>query len=158
MLRFRLKTLMIWFAVLSVLLAWASNYLLPSYRERDRIAEVLAVGAQVYTEPRGQFFLRQVIGDSLSERAVYVHLRDPRVTDDWLVHLQGLKYIEVLSINSANVSDVGLRHLRALPNLRNLNLVNTKTTKSGVRSLQEALPLLQRAVQVDIVNGEFVHR
>ncbi len=104
MLRFRLKTLMIWFAILSVLLAWASTYLLPSYRERDRIAEVSAVGSQVFTEPRGQFFLRQFIGDSLSERAVYVHLRDPRVTDDWLVNLQGMKYIEVLSINRPSSS------------------------------------------------------
>ena len=146
-------------AIVGGLCAFFSKaYLVPAYEESYRIAEVSTVGAQVFTEPRGQYLLRQFAGDSLSERAVYVHLDDPRVTDEWLANLRGLDYIEVLSIKSGNVTDAGLGQLEHLPNLRSLHLVNTKTTEAGIRSLRASLPRLQRVTRHDVVNGQLVSR
>lgn len=145
---------MFWIAAVCGLFALAGAFLVPAYEERHRVAELSAVRAQVFTEPRGQYLLRQFAGDSLSKRAVYVHLDDSRVTDEWLANLQGLHYVEVFSIKSDNVTDLGLAQLKCLPTLQSLHLVNTKTTEAGIRSLQASLPPLRRVTRDDIVNGK----
>ena len=106
--------------------------------------EVSKVGGQVFLKPRGHFFLRQFVGDSFAHRVVYVHLNDPRVDDEWLSNLEGLRHIEVVSIKSQNVTDEGLRRLGQLPNLISLNLVDTQVTDSGIKELRSAVPSLRR--------------
>ncbi len=118
-------------------------YVLSWWHEQRQIVTLRGLGFQVFTEPQGQYFFRQFAGDALSQRAVYVHLDDPRVTDDWLRNLGNLKHIEVLSIKSSNVTDVGLKRLRSLSNLRDLQLVDTQVSESGIAELRKALPKLQ---------------
>jgi hypothetical protein len=142
-LRFRLRTLLASVAVVAVLLWFVQAYVLSFLQEQRQIVTVRQLRSQVYTEPQGQYLFRQFAGDALSQRAVYVHLDDPRVTDDWLENLRDLKHIEVLSIKSANVTDAGLKHLLGLRNLRDLNLVNTQVSESGVTELRDALPGLK---------------
>jgi hypothetical protein len=100
---------------------------------------------QVFTEPRGQFFLRQLFGERLSHRAVYIHLFSEQVTDQWLRdNISALHYVEVLTINSPNVTDAGLVHLRNLANLNQLGFSNTQVTDEGIEELKRALPSLKR--------------
>ena len=80
------------------MLALAHAFVLPWYQERYRIASIGQVRAQIFTEPRDRYLVRQFAGDRLFQRAVYVHLDDIRVTDEWVENLQGLQHVEVLSI------------------------------------------------------------
>jgi hypothetical protein len=141
--RFRLRTLLIFFAISSVLLCVLATVIVPWYCELRVSVSISKFGADVITEPRGQYLFRQFAGDALSERAVYVHLNDPRITDGWLAQLPQLKHIEVLSIKSPNVSDQSLAHLCRLTNLRTLNLVDTQITAAGVEALRRSLPRLK---------------
>ena len=105
--------------------------------------ELNAVNAQVSTEPRGQFLLRQFIGDTLSQRSIYLHLDDPRIDDYWIKKLHGMEHVEVLSIKSSNLTDAGLMELRNWPSLTSLNLVDTDVTDSGIEALRQSLPSLR---------------
>lgn len=155
---FSLRTLLACVAVFAILMAFIGTHVVRYYDEQSRIASISLMGAQVFTEPRGHFFLRQFMGDFLFQRAVYIHVDNPGVADNWLEDLQGLRYVELVSIKSEGITDVGLQHLRHLPNLRRVNLVNTKTTKEGVESLRASLSKSSLVTCYDIVNGEFVNR
>jgi hypothetical protein len=141
--RFTLRALLAIVAVVAVMLWFVQSYLLSWWQEQRQIAALRQLGSQVFTELQGQYFFRQIAGDGLSQRAVYVHLDDPRVTDEWLRNLESFKHIEVLSIKSPNVTNVGLKHLRGLSNLRDLNLVDTEVNDAGIAELRDVLPGLQ---------------
>ena len=57
-----------------------------------------------------------------------------------MVHLKGLKSLQILDLESTNVTDAGLEHLKGLSQLRELYLGNTKVTDEGVQKLKQALP------------------
>jgi len=139
-------------------MAIIGNHVASYYGEQSRIASISQMGAQVFTEPRGHFLLRQFMGDFLFQRAVSIHLDNPGITDDWLKILQGLHYVENVSIKSEAVTDLGLEHLSGLSNLRRVHLVNTNTTKKGEESLRASLSRSSLVTSVDIVDGEFVSR
>ena len=136
--RFTMKSLLLCVAVVSLLFA----LVLPWIHERAQMKTVTEFGGQVFTEPRGQHLLRQILGDAVTERAIYVHLNDSRVDDDWLANVQDLKHVEMISIASPNVTDHGLQHLKSMQNLTRLNFVGTKVTSDGVQMLRESLPKL----------------
>ena len=128
--RFSLRALLVAIACVSIFLATVVVHVFyPSWRERSSISLILesVPGAQVFTEPKGQFTFRHFFGDFYSERAVHVHLSDRIVTDEWIAkHLLTLNHLETLSITSCNVTDAAMTTLSSLPNLRSLNLVDTK--------------------------------
>ena len=63
-----------------------------------------------------------------------------QITDEGLVHLEGLTNLETLYLNDTQVTDAGLVHLKGLTKLEWLDLRNTEVTDKGVKKLQEALP------------------
>lgn len=130
-------------AISSAFLAVISVVVIPWYRELRAGVSLSQLGADVVSEPRGQYLFRQFAGDALSKRAIYVHLNDPRITDRSLVRLRQFRHVEFLLIKSPNVSDEGLAHLRHLSNLRTLHLVDTKVTAEGVEALRQSLPRLR---------------
>ena len=127
-------------ALFAVFLAFLGTHVARYYEEQAHIDSIRRMGAQVFTKPRGPFLLRQFIGDSLFQRAVYVHLNNPGLTDDWLENLRELPYVEAISIKSEGITDAGLEILERMPNLRSVDLVNTETTEEGVEALRAALP------------------
>ncbi len=129
--------------ILTGICAAACAFVLPAVVERGRVRRLAGPGVQVYTEPRGQYFLRYFAGDFLSERAVYVHLDDPEIDDVWLKRLRQLPYIETLTIRSPKITDKGLAHLEGLPNLMSLDLINTATTEAGIAKLRRSLKKLR---------------
>jgi hypothetical protein len=62
------------------------------------------------------------------------------VTDAGLVHLRGVSQMQWLMLSSTQVTDAGLVHLQALSQLRTLDLRDTKVTGEGIKKLQQALP------------------
>jgi hypothetical protein len=142
--RFSLRALLAGIAVLSALLTVLTTAVIPWYRDFRVGVSLKQFGADITTEPRGQYLFRQFAGDALSERAIYVHLSDPRINDEWLAQIAPLKHIELLSIKSPNVTDQGLVHLRHLSNLQTLHLSDTQVSTEGVEELREWLPNLRR--------------
>ena len=138
--RFSTRTLLLLVTTATLICAFA----IPRYIEIRCIRTVSEQGDQVFTEPRGLFLLRQFVGEDVSQRAVYVHLRGPHVTDEWIKNVQGLRYIEVLNVSSPSFTDAGLRHLKSLPNLASLHLDRTQVTQAGIEELRAALPNLRR--------------
>lgn len=133
-LRFSLRTILLITSVCAVL----CGTIVPPLIERVRMQRLVRTGVQIYTEPRGQFFLRHLFGDGLFERVVYIHLDDPNIDDNWLEHLKQFPYAEVVSIKSSKITDAGLARLAGLPKLLSLNLVDTKVTSDGIASLRNS--------------------
>ena len=69
-----------------------------------------------------------------------VALRNPKVSDTVLVHLQGLTKLEGLLLDNTKVTDAGLVHLKGLAKLEVLGLWDTKVTDAGVKELKKVLP------------------
>jgi internalin A len=69
-----------------------------------------------------------------------LYLDKTNITDDDLVHLQRLGQLKALGLDGTQVSDVGLAHLKGLSQLQSLFLRKTKVTDQGVKKLQQALP------------------
>lgn len=130
--------------ILTTVCALACAFVLPAIVERGRIQRLSGKGVQIYTEPRGQYFLRQFAGDYLSERVVHVHLDDPQIDDVWLEKLHQFPYIETLSIKSPQITNKGLAILENLPNLMSLDLIDTNTTSAGIAKLRQTSAKLAR--------------
>ena len=141
--QFGLRTFFLCVTLTALTLTASIAVLRPWYLDRSKNVLLKDVNAQVFSEPRGQFLLRQFIGDTFSERSIYLHLDNPRVDDDWIKQLGPMQHIEVLSIKSPNLSDMGLKELANWPNLRRLNLVDTKVTDSAIASLRKMHPSLR---------------
>jgi len=141
--QFGLRAFLIGVTLMALALAASIAVLRPWYVDRGKIETLKNFNAQVFTEPRGQFLLRQFIGDTFSKRSIYLHLNDPRVDDNLMKQLGPMQHIEVLSIKSPNLSDIGLEELANWPNLRSLNLVDTKVTDSAIMSLRKLHPNLK---------------
>lgn len=70
-------------------------------------------------------------------------LADCGITDDKLVHLEGVTTLVKLNLSDNDVTDAGLAHLVKLPGLRELDLRGTQVSDRAVQKLREALPLCQ---------------
>jgi Leucine-rich repeat (LRR) protein len=58
-----------------------------------------------------------------------------------MVHLSGLKNLQVLNLNATQITDAGLPHIARLTNLQQLDLGNClKVSMDGIQTLQAELP------------------
>ena len=77
--------------------------------------------------------LRQILGDDTFAGVESVEFWNPsHVTDADLVHLNGLKRLSTLHLDSTQVTDAGLEQLTSLKNLSYLNLSDTQVTDAGL--------------------------
>ena len=139
----QLKTLLVAVALLAVVLALFRELFTGYVDDGPAIAELQALGADVFTEPRGLYLLRQFTGDRVAERVTWVQCIGRQFNDHSLGTLEGLDDVESLMIISPNVSDVGLSHLTHLRKLTGLYLGDTRVTEEGVNALRRALPGLR---------------
>jgi len=70
-------------------------------------------------------------------------VRATSITDNGLVHLEGLDHLKELDIGETVVTDEGLRHLEGLESLRELDVRGTRVTEAGIKQLKSALPELE---------------
>ena len=104
-----MRTLLALFVGVAVFLVFAKSHLIPWHNERRQIRSVLNAGGDVFEEPLENLVAYQLLGESISNRAVSVFLRNPNVTDEWLQNVSDLKHCRVLGIQSKNVSDHAAR-------------------------------------------------
>ena len=69
-----------------------------------------------------------------------LHLGGAQITDESLVHLSRLAFLEHLDLQNCPISDRAVPHLSKLRSLRSLWLFRTRMTKQGAWRLQSALP------------------
>jgi hypothetical protein len=67
-------------------------------------------------------------------------LRRSDVTDDGLLVIADLRFIDEFVLRDTSISDAGLKHLESIVTLKAVDLRGTATTPDGVRSLQVAIP------------------
>jgi len=65
------------------------------------------------------------------------------LTDDGLLHVNGLDDLEELYLGGTRVTDAGLQQLRGLTRLRFLSLHDSRVTRQGIEQLRDALPGLR---------------
>ncbi len=68
-------------------------------------------------------------------------LTDTQVTDAGLVHLKELTSLQHIGLDGTRITDEGLVHLRSLPALRILWMANTKVTDAGLAHLKDMASL-----------------
>lgn len=120
-----------------------SAYFLPWAIERVRIERISSVpGVQVYTQPRGNYLLRQFVGDQVAGRVTAIHLDSPTIDDKWIRKIVGFKELEVLSVRSTSISDSAFSSLEQLPNLMSINFVDTRVTPLAARAFKKKMPHL----------------
>jgi chaperonin cofactor prefoldin len=88
-------------------------------QETTVLAEVQKLGGTVARDPT-------------SRAVISVDLKNTKVTDAELEHLQRLSSLQLLNLTYTKVTDTGLAHLAALTSLRTLNLDFTPTTDAGL--------------------------
>ncbi|MBA3485340.1 MAG: hypothetical protein H0T51_26395 [Pirellulales bacterium] len=138
-----MRTLLLGVAAFALALTIARTYFFFWWEDQRRIRALSTVYVQVHREPRGQYFFRRLFGNSLSQRAVYVHASSSSIDDDWLLRVAELEHVEVLSIWSPQVTDVGVAHLATMRNLQSLHLSGTQVTEAGLEKLRLAAPKLK---------------
>jgi hypothetical protein len=67
-------------------------------------------------------------------------LKRNTITDEGLVHVQGLVELETLNLFDTQVTDAGLAQLAGLKRLQKVFVFNTKVTAGGAAALQKAIP------------------
>src|SRR5262245_6023642 len=77
-------------------------------------------------------------------RLVFPPNTPKKMSDDDLVHLQGLPRLRSLDLGAQPLTDAGLKQIAALTDLQELNLNWNKVTPAGVISLVKSRPGLQR--------------
>ena len=100
-------------------------------RKQKAAAEAIEkAGGTGRSEPT---WLGKLLRDDSLVRVTYVDLYGQSITDDVLVHLQGLSQLQRLCLGDTKVTDAGLVHLQGLSQLQGLWLYNTKVTDQGVK-------------------------
>ena len=69
------------------------------------------------------------------------------VTDEDLIHIRDLKYLQILQLNDTGVTDACIEHIRDVKSLRVIQVRNTRMTSAGIEALRRALP--QATIQAD---------
>jgi Leucine-rich repeat (LRR) protein len=79
---------------------------------------------------------RMLMGEEQFRDVTCVYGTNLQITDADLVHLEGLKQLQILGLNGTQVTDSGLVHLEGLTQLQSLGLGDTQITDSGLVHLQ----------------------
>ena len=161
--QFSLRSLLVFVLAAGLGLGLLGRRIRQVQEQRKPVIELQKLGATVeYQETEGGLsnaLLRNLVGDeALPVVEIYflrtevtdaglVHLKGMRslevvdlrctqVSDAGLVHLKGMRSLEVVDLRSTQVSDAGLVHLKGLTSLEVLYVNNTKITDAGLEHLK----------------------
>ena len=167
--RYSLRTLMLAVTVFCIWMAIATKQ---ARDQRQAVEAIRELGGMVIYDyqlagsekPARPEWLGELIGDDYFARVVFVRFLGTPATDADLVHLEGLRglqglsllgtevtdaglahveaytSLETLDLTLTDITDAGLVHLKHLTKLRKLGLSNTSVTDAGVDALRKALP------------------
>jgi hypothetical protein len=166
----------IWFAVPAVVLVVTSiglRVVIPAYRQRSAVKEIMACTYRTQVRPFGPKWLRDVLGNDLMcavdevqsitfkpnlERLPGTHplmsipieggpLDGPIANDDTASALRSLPGLKRVSLYCTNVTDAGIEHVSQLGNLEDLTLSGTDVSDSGLMPLKRLKHLKQLRVK-----------
>ena len=151
--QFKLKSLLVGFVVLSILLGWVSIAFQRAAAQRSIVAEIhhdlggVVVYDASFNRPPLPRWLCNLLGRDFYSHVISVSFRlrdemhfNTRVDDDAIEHLTRLTQLVTLDLSNTEVTDASNKNLKKLTNLRTLNLAGTKFTDDGARRLQRSLP------------------
>jgi hypothetical protein len=150
--RYSMRTLLILVTVAAI---WFGLLAQSARKQREAVQAVLAAGGSVQydyqrrgpqSEPRGQRWLRKLIGDEYFQEVVGVVVQSNSADDELLLQIGKLHNLESLTVgaldsNNQRITDAGLRHIGQAKRLRSLNIGFTKVTDQGLGYLA-GLPAL----------------
>jgi len=76
------------------------------------------------------------------------------VTDDGMIHLQGLPQLRELRMNQTPITNAGLAHLKDVPRLETVELRETRITNEGLKHLEGLEPMLWLDLSITAVTDE----
>jgi hypothetical protein len=134
--QYRLRTLFVLTAVVSVPYGWHAFKIAQFQRESRTVIAINNFGGTVdsHFPPT----------DAHQWYIIRIHLAGTRLTDADLLRIldpaDPHNKVNALDLAGTRVTDVGLAHLNRFVTLRTLNLTATSVTDAGVDELQNALP------------------
>ena len=137
-LRFSLRTLLLFTAVVACWVGWVVNSV---ERQRKAVAAIENLkGEVIYTRTASDGygftkFLASLIGRDYVDSVRVVTIHHPKVTNDDLAVLTELPSVKSVFLDNLAITNCGLRHLRNLEQLRSVSLTNLKVTNEGLQNL-----------------------
>lgn len=104
--------------------------------QRRALVGLKALGGIVRTEPLSLPGVRALFGEEYAQQILEIYLRGPKVIDEDLQLLRGLKGLQKLELTGASLTDAGLSELSGLTDLFILHLSETQVGDVGLESLQ----------------------
>ena len=110
-LRFSLRSLLLFTAVLSIFFAWAGSILIRVFEQRSVVAKIQSLGGEFYFDyqlageepPPGPKLIRLIIGDDVFAYVAAVSLNDgDRATDADLAILPKLARLKDVAVHGSN--------------------------------------------------------
>ncbi len=152
--QYSLRTLFLVMTLFAIACSWYAYEMNEAAKRRAAIEKIVEAGGFVEyctdhpktrgRPPRWFSWVRKLHGDEYLGNAVGVffitdeesNAERPRITDAQLVHLEGLKNLEIALIVEPQITDAGLVHLRGLTNLKELWLISNRISDAGLVNLK----------------------
>jgi hypothetical protein len=159
-LQYSLRSLLLFVLLANAAMAWFFPRLRAARQQREAVAAIRAVGAEITYDyevgdatrrragaraspptPPGAAWARRLLGDDFFADVVKVGYRSPPfrtgrgpnpITDGCLEQVAKLPRLRVLDLEASGVSDEGLKAVIGLRELRELKLAHTPTTDRGL--------------------------
>ncbi|HEY2411169.1 MAG TPA: hypothetical protein VGI40_02945, partial [Pirellulaceae bacterium] len=154
-LRFSLRTLLLATVILGLFFGWLGNLLIRARHQRQIVAHLQNVGAQVVydyeldssgrhgdkrSSPRGPWLVRALLGQDIYASVAQVFFLKSIVDDD-VARLPDLPRLKYVIVDGPGITDHGIEHLLRVRKLRGLNLSETSVSADGLRRLRDAAEL-----------------
>ena len=151
--RFRLRTFLIFVALVAILSAWLGKHAVRTAVQRSVVAKINTAGGTVYYQHQqdpelkhidtrrlapGAEWLRAVLGDDFFATVTFVKLDEPTTTDAVVTELPRLRDLLDVSLDGAGVTDACVDDLLQISKLRSLSLSNTSISADGIRRLSQS--------------------
>lgn len=130
---FRLRSLFVLTAVVAIGMSWVAVTMQDQWKQRAAADAIEEAGGKAKYDVT---WLGRLLRDDSLVQVGVVGLDKESITDDVLVHLEGLRQVFLLTIEGTKITDAGLVHLHGLTQLKMLSLAGTNITDAGLVHLQ----------------------
>jgi hypothetical protein len=131
--QYRLRSLFVLTTLVAIGCSWLAVMRQEQRKQGAAAKAIERAGGTVRSEGT---WLGKLLRDDSLVRVTFVNLSGHSVTDDVLVHLEGLRQLYALDLSGTKVTDGGLVHLHGLRQLQTLELIGTQITDAGLVHLQ----------------------
>ena len=143
-LRFGLTKLLVVTLVLGVAFgSWRAFVISPHLREQRARAAIREVTGNVWSEPFGPRWLRELFGDYYFQKVTQFEIVAQAGSDEELVYVTEFPKLRCLFLTGEEFTDAGLHYLRGLHQPVTVFLTRTSITNEGLDEIRGAAPNLE---------------